>query len=87
MFSCDVGLWRAISRLVLGDATAGSKESAVYNEEKREQGQDEVKLIDVTQAHFNAKCDAEDLVEMPDAFKKFGKYTKLKRLLYGKRRG
>ena len=46
---------------------------AGVREKRREQGQDEVKLlfIDVKKAHLNAKCG--------HRFKKFGKYAKLKR--------
>ena len=56
-------------------------------EKRREQAQDEVKLmvIDVKQAHLNAKCDEEERVELPDEFKKSGKYAKLKRWLFGVR--
>ena len=35
--------------------------------------------IDVKQAHFNAKCDEEDWVDLPSEFKKFGKCAKLKK--------
>ena len=57
-------------------------------EKRREQGQDEVKLvvIDVKKAHFNAKCDGEEWVELSDEFQKCGKYAKLKRWLYGARK-
>ena len=50
-------------------------------EKKREQGQDEVKLmfIDVKKAHFNAKCDEEEWFELLDEFEKFWKCAKLKR--------
>ena len=55
---------------------------------RREQSQDEVKLmfIDVKQAHFNGKYDEQELVELLDEFKKFGKYAKLKRWLHGVRK-
>ena len=73
-------------RIVRGDATAGGKDSAVVyiagvREKRREQGQDEVKLlfIDVKKAHLNAKGDEEDWVEWPNEFKKLGKYVRLKR--------
>ena len=58
---------------------------AVVREQRREEGQDEVKLmfINVKKAHCNAKRDEEEWVELPDEFKKFGKHAKLKRWLYG----
>ena len=37
-------------------------------------------------AHLNAKCDEEECVELPDEFKKCGRYAKLKRWLYGMRK-
>ena len=42
-------------------------------------------FVDVKKAHLNAKCDEEEWVELPDEFKKFGWYAKLKRWLYGMR--
>ena len=58
---------------------------AGVREKRREQGQDEVKLmfIDVKKAHFKAKCDEEEWVELLDEFKKFGKCANLKRCIYG----
>ena len=38
-------------------------------------------------AHVNAMCDEEEWVELPDEFKKFGKYAKLKREFFGIPRG
>ena len=57
-------------------------------EKRRAQEHDEVKLmfVDVKKAHLNAKCDEEEWVELPDEFKKFGRYAKLKRWLYGMRK-
>ena len=43
-------------------------------------------FIDVKKAHFNATCDEEEWVELLDEFKKFGKYAKLKRWIYGLRK-
>ena len=37
-------------------------------EKRRQQGQDEVKLV-----NFNAECDVQEWVELPDELKKFGK--------------
>ena len=61
---------------------------AGMREKRRPQGRDGVKLmfIDVKKAHFNAKCDEEEWVALPDEFEKFGMYAKLKRLLYGMRK-
>ena len=61
---------------------------AGMREKRRAQGHDEVKLVfvDVKKAHLNAKCDEEEWVELPDEFKKFGRYAKLKRWLYGMRK-
>ena len=58
---------------------------AGVREKRRAQGDDEVKLmfVDAKKAHLNAKCDEEEWVELPDEFKKFGRYAKLKRWLYG----
>ena len=39
-------------------------------------------FIDMKKAHFNA-CDEEEWVKLLDELKKFGKYAKLKRWLYG----
>ena len=52
-------------------------------EKRRVQGHDEVKLmfVDVEKAHLNAKCDKEEWVGLPDKFKTFGRYAKLKRWL------
>ena len=46
---------------------------AGVREKRREQGQDEVKLmfIDVKTAFLNAKLDEEEWVDLPDEFKKF----------------
>ena len=54
---------------------------------KREQGQDEVKLmlIDVKKPHLNAKCKEEKWVELPDESKNFGRYAKLVKWLHGVR--
>ena len=54
-------------------------------EKRRAQGRDEVKLmfIDLKTAHLNANFDEEEWVALPDEFEKFGRYTKLKRWLYG----
>ena len=56
---------------------------AGVREKRRQQGQHEVKLvfIDAKEAHLNAKCDAEEWVELPDELKKFGKNAKLQRRL------
>ena len=61
---------------------------AGMREKRRAQGHDEVKLmfVDVKKAHLNAKSDEEEWVELPDEFKKFGRYAKLKRWLYGMRK-
>ena len=61
---------------------------AGVREKRRAQGHDEVKLmcVDVKKAHLNAKCDEEEWVELPDEFKNFGRYAKLKRRLYGMRK-
>ena len=61
---------------------------AGMREKRRAQGHDEVKLmfVDGKKAHLNAKCDEEEWVELPDEFKKFGRYAKLKRWLYGMRK-
>ena len=61
---------------------------AGVREKRRAQGHDEVKLmfVDVKKAHLNAKCDEEEWVELPDEFKKIGRYAKLKRWLYGMRK-
>ena len=58
-------------------------------EKRRVQGHDEVKLVfvDVKKAHLNAKCDEEEWVELPNEFRKFGWYAKLKRWLCGMREG
>ena len=47
-------------------------------EKRRERGQEDVKVtfIDVKKAYPNAKCDEEDWLELPDEFKKSGKYAK-----------
>ena len=59
--------------------------AAGVRENRREQGQDEVKtvFIDVNKAHLNAECGEEEWVELPDEFKKCGKYAKMKRRLFG----
>ena len=50
------------------------------------QGRSETHVINVKRAHFNAKCDEEEWVELSGEFMKFWKYAKLKRwLLYGMR--
>ena len=61
---------------------------AGMREKRRPQGRDGVKLvfIDVKKAHFNAQCDEEEWVVLPEEFEKFGMYAKLKRLLYGMRK-
>ena len=58
---------------------------AGVREKRRQQAQNEVKLmrIDVKNEYFNAKCAEEEWVELPDEFKKFGKYA---RWLYGMRK-
>ena len=58
------------------------------SEKRRAQCQDEaeLKFVDVKKAHLNAKCEEEEWVELPDEFKKCGKYAKLKRWLYGMRK-
>ena len=43
-------------------------------------------FVDVKMAHLNAKCEEEEWVELPDEFKKFGRYAKLKRWVYGMRK-
>ena len=35
----------------------------------------------MTQAHLSAKCDEEERVELPNEFRKFWRYAKLKRWL------
>ena len=61
---------------------------AGMREKRRAQGHDEMKLmfVDVKKTHLNAKCDEEEWVVLPDEFKKFGRYAKLKRWLYGMRK-
>ena len=62
---------------------------ALAREKRREQGQQEVTLmfIDVTKAHFSAKCGGRlEWVELLDEFKMFGKCSTLKRWLYGVRK-
>ena len=61
---------------------------AGMRDKRRPQGRDGVKLmlIDVKKSHFNAKCDEEEWVALPDEFEKFGMNAKLKRLLYGMRK-
>ena len=58
---------------------------AGVREKRREQGQDEVKLVfialTVKKAHLDAKCEEEEWVELPDEVKKFGKSAKLRRWL------
>ena len=62
--------------------------SHTLREKRREQGQDEVRLmfIDVKKAHYNANCYEEELVELLNEFKEFGNHAKLKRWLYGARK-
>ena len=57
-------------------------------QKRREQGQDEVKLIliDVTKAHLNAKCDEKERCDLPDELKKVGKCARLRRWLHGVRK-
>ena len=45
---------------------------AGMREKRRVQGHDEVKLmfLDVKKAHFNAKCDEKEWVQLADEFKK-----------------
>ena len=52
---------------------------AGVSEKGRAQCQEEVELmfVDVKKAHLNAKCEEEEWVELPDEFKKCGKYAKL----------
>ena len=55
--------------------------AAGVRENRREQGQDEVKpmFVDVKKAHLNAECGEEEWVELPDEFKKCRKHAKQKR--------
>ena len=48
---------------------------AGVREKRREQGQDEVKLmfIELKKSHFNEKCDEAEWVDLPDEFKKLGR--------------
>ena len=58
---------------------------AGMREKRRAQGHDEVKLmfVDVKKAHREVR---REWVELPDEFKKIGRYAKLKRWLYGMRK-
>ena len=58
---------------------------AGVREKRRTQGHEEVKLmfVDVKKAHLNAKCEEEEWVAVPNEFKKFGRYPKLKRWFTG----
>ena len=58
---------------------------AGVREKRRTQGHEEVKLmfVEVKKAHLNAKCEEEEWVEVPNEFKKFGRYAKLKRSFSG----
>ena len=40
-------------------------------------------FVDVKKAHPNAKCEEEEWVEVPNEFKNFGRYAKLKRWFTG----
>ena len=53
---------------------------AGVREKRRTQGHEEVKLmfVDVKKAHLKAKCEEEEWVEVPNEFKNFGRYAKLK---------
>ena len=76
-----VDLWRAISNqnergrgMTCSPLEAKSELFACVagvREKRREQGQDEEKhmFTDVKQAHFVAKCEQEEWVELPDEFK------------------
>ena len=48
---------------------------------RRDQGLADVKLffVDVKKAHFNARCDKEELVELPDGFEEHGWHNKVRR--------
>ena len=58
---------------------------AGVREKRRTQGHEEVKLmfVDMKKAHLNAKCEEEEWVEVPNEFKNFGRYAKLKRWFTG----
>ena len=55
---------------------------------RRRRGEEEEKLmfIDVRKAHLNAKCDEEEWVELPEDFKQYGRFARLRRWLYGMRK-
>ena len=38
-------------------------------------------------AHLNATCEEEEWVELPEEFSEYGRYARLRRWLYGMRRG
>ena len=58
---------------------------AGVREKRLTQVDEEVKLmfVDVKKAHLNAKCEEEEWVEVPNEFKNFGRYAKLKRWFTG----
>ena len=43
-------------------------------------------FIDVREAHLNAVCEEEEWVQLPEGFWEHGRYSKLKRWLYGMRK-
>ena len=72
-------------RLVRGDGSAGGKERTVcilrrgVREETRTGlGRSEIHAQRREESAFHSKCDEEEWVDLPDEFKKFGKYAKLK---------
>ena len=82
----------ACSARLLADArrtqTAGGKESSlrVRGRGAREETSARTRRIETHVHRLNAKCDEEVWVELPDEFKKIGRYAKLKRWLYGMRK-
>ena len=57
-------------------------------EKRRERGRAEVNLlfVDVKKAHFKARCDEEEWVELPEEFEEHGRYAKLRRWFHGVRK-
>ena len=54
----------------------------------RRRGLEEVKLmfVNVKKAHLYARCEEEELVQLPEEFWEYGKYSRLRRWLYGVRK-
>ena len=44
-------------------------------------------FIDVKKAHLHARCEGEEWVQLPEEFWEYGKYARLRRWLYGMRKG